>query len=169
MPLRRIAPPNVQKSKCTNSPQMDEINNIMKHINPNLLESLVRQGLEHYKPPKELEKKIQPMIEEKVMSLLHEKVIPDVGNQGKVYEWIERAQKPFDSKEEEEVFWKQVRQESGSDDFVFMLRFGCMDQREGKGATKETLLRNLFSSVSTPTTSNATATVNGGESRKRLE
>jgi len=146
---------------------MDEINNIMKHINPNILESMVRKGLEQYKPPQELVKTMKPMIEEKVMSLLHEKVIPDVGNQGKVYEWIERAQKPFDSKEEEEAFWKQVQQESGSDDFVFMLRFGCMDQRDGEGATKEMLIRNLFSSHSNSSGSNTT--VNGGETRKRLQ
>lgn len=135
------------------------------------MESLVRQGLETYKPPKELTEKMQSVIEEKVMSLLHEKVIPDVGNQGKVFEWIERSKKPFDSKEEEEAFWEQVKQESGSEEFVFFLRFGCMDQRDGKGAAEELLLRNLFSSFSssssTPRRSNGT--VNGLEPRKRLQ
>ena len=168
MPLRRIPPPNVQKSNSTTPPQMDEI---LKHINPNLMETLVRRGLEQYKPPKDLVKKMEPIIEEKVMSLLHEKVIPDVGNQGKVYEWIERAQKPFDSKEEEEAFWKQLQQETGSDEFVFMLRFGCMDQRDGKGATKEMLIRNLFSSFSNPSSYSSinNSSLSGSESKKLLK
>ena len=130
---------------------MQDLESLMRHINPNLLETMVRQGLEHYQPPKEITQNLQPMLEEKVESLLHEKVIPHVGNQGKVYEWMERAQKPFETKKEEEAFWDQVRKESGSEEFVFMLRFGCMDQRDGKGATQELLLRNLFAN---PTRSN---------------
>lgn len=144
MPPRRIPPPQrvpdlVPTGLNDRTAAAPRLDGLMA-----ALQGVVRRGVQQRQQSAVVPAAVEARMEAKVEALLHDTVIPHVGNQAEVYEWMERAQRPFDTPEEEEAFYRHVREASGSDEMVFMLRWGLMDTREGDGATADALVRNLF-------------------------
>lgn len=136
MPPRRIAPPSdcvdlpsgASPRRFGNAPRL-----ILDYINSRPMDPVVKHDT-------------QARASDKVMSVIHERVIPRVGNAARVHEWIERAQHPFTLPGEEDAFFAEVAAATGNDEeFLFMLRWGLMASREGEEAVVHTLLKNMFS------------------------
>jgi hypothetical protein len=134
MPPRRITKPSPDDTLQCNPPDLRQ-----------LIERTVRTVVNNAEWRKRVETQVQPMIDAKFQAMLHERVIPKVGSAPVVFGWIERAGKPFATKEEWDEFIAEVRWGTGDDEeFVFWLEWGMLAQREGENAPTDKVLADLL-------------------------
>lgn len=143
MPPRRIAPP---KPCCVHKPsQTPDPINVIKALLGDNAPQLILEHINSRSMDPVAKHDMQERTDDRVMSLVHERVIPRVGNAARVYAWIERAQQPFATPAEEAAFFEEVAAATGNDaDFLFMLRWGLMGKRCGEEAVVRTVLDSMF-------------------------